>query len=303
MLSETVLPATSPEERAVRDGRAPGPLACRSMLITCALHRAQYGKAGQLGADIATLDLEDSVPPARKEEARRLALPFLAGGPWAGITRGLRVNALRTPDGLRDVLALRESAARPDVLMVPKVDAAEDLRILEQLLCDKLPDLGFVVIVETAHALCAVEEIAVATPRLRGLVFGTADLSADLGTTMSWEHMLYGRSRTLAAAARAGVPVIDSPCFELDDEAELRLQIRRAGEMGFAGKCAVHPKQVAAINEGFTPQPAAIARALEILDRTESSRGQICVIDGQMIGPPAVLAARRLLASAGKLPR
>lgn len=277
------------------------PIVCRSMLITCALFERRYGRGEEVGADITTLDLEDSVPLDRKDEARRLALPYLASERQGHSLRGLRINSLRTPDGLRDILAILESGARPDLLMLSKVDAAEDVVIIEQLLCDKLDSLGFIVLIETPHAICAVEEIAAATPRNQILVFGTADLASYLGTSMSWEHMSYSRSKTAVAAARAGVAVIDSPCFEMGDMVSLQEQIEKARGVGFAGKCAIHPDQVEAINRGFSPQPAAIARAREIVARSESAGGQICVVDGNMIGPPHVMAARRLLAIADKL--
>src|SRR5690349_20194281 len=105
------------------------PLLCRSMLMTCALHVQRYDKASEVGADIATVDLEDSVPASSKEEARRLALPFLRGE-VGGPLRAVRINSLRTPDGLRDLLALLESGARPDALFVPKVESAQDILIL-----------------------------------------------------------------------------------------------------------------------------------------------------------------------------
>jgi len=287
----------------------PERLVCRSMLMTCALYPRQYGKAEETGADVGTIDLEDSVPAARRDEARRLALSFFKGRrePCLRTLRTLRINSLRTPDGLRDILALLESGARPEALLVPKVDSAQDLLILQELLGRALTDTLFLVVIETAAGLCAVEEIAAATPRVRALVFGAADFSSEMGTSMSWEHMLHARSRILVAAARAGIPAMDAPCFEVQDEMALRVEVRKSQELGFHGKAAIHPCQVAAINEGFTPGPEAIDRARRIVELTERRAGQICVLDGDMIGPPMVLAARRLLSqvetleAAGKL--
>lgn len=279
---------------------AHAPMACRCMLITCGLYPHQYGRGEVLGADIVTLDVEDSVPPASKPEARRLVKPFFAQERRPGLTRVMRINALRTDEGLRDILTLLDWGAAPDALMVPKVESAEDLRILEQLLCGRWERLGFFPIIETARGLCAVESILTSTPRIRAVVLGTADLAASLGTTRSWEHMAYARSRLLAAAAAAEVPAIDSPCFDMADAEALRAEVRRASEMGFAGKCAIHPRHVAAINETFTPSPAAIAQARRILACIRDNGGRIAVLDGEMIGPPAVVAARRLLARVGE---
>lgn len=276
-------------------------IACRSLMLTCGLHPHQYDRGEELGADIVTLDVEDSVPPASKPEARRAVLPYFTHPPRPGFTRSLRINSLRSADGLRDVLTLLESGIAPEALMVPKVESAEELLMLEHLVCGRFERLGFLPIIETARGLCAVEEIATATPRVWALVLGTADLATSLGSVMTWEHLAFARYRLLAAAASADVPVIDSPCFDLDGDVGLQAELRKATEMGFAGKCAVHPTQVRAITEAFTPPPSAIARAREILTHTRESGGRICVIDGQMIGPPAVAGARRLLARAGQL--
>jgi citrate lyase beta subunit len=271
------------------------------MLMTCALSPRQYGKAGEVGADVGTIDLEDSVPAHGKEEARRLALPFFQVRPDGPCLRALRINSLRTADGLRDVLALLDSGARPDALLVPKVDSAQDVLILQEILGDRLASTIFLVVIETAAGLAAVEEIAAASPRVRALVFGGADFSAEIGATMAWEPLLYARSRILVAASRAGISAMDSPCFDIEDAEALRSDVVRSRALGFGGKAAIHPRQIAAINEGFTPDAEEVARARRILNLIEGRGGQIAVLDGEMIGPPAVVAARRLLALAARI--
>jgi citrate lyase beta subunit len=279
------------------------PFCCRSMLITCGLDARQYGRALEIGADIGTLDLEDSVPAERREAARRMVLPFLAAEPARpGFTRAVRPNALRTPDGLRDLLAILDSGAHVDALMLPKVESAEDVRIVEEVLGERLAAVVFLVLIETARGLAAVEEIAAASPRVQALVFGAADFSADLGGTMDWEHLVYARSRIVAAAARARTLAMDTPFFDIADGEGLRREIERVRAMGYAGKVAVHPRQVPAINAGFTPEPAALAEARAVLAAIDDSQGRIAVVDGRMVGPPAVIAARRLLALAARVP-
>lgn len=277
------------------------PIVCRSVLITCALFPRRYERGEIVGADVTVLDLEDSVPFHRKDEARRLALPFLAAGRRGQSLLGVRISSLRSAEGLRDILYLTESGARPDLVMVPKVDTAEDLRIVEQLLCGALPDLGFLVIIETARGLCAVDEIAAASDRIRALVCGAADLSTDLGTGLAWESLLYGRARMAVACAAAKVAAVDTPCFEIGDAVALAGEIEKTRLLGFVGKCAVHPDQIEAINQGYSPPAAAVERARKIVAHSENAGGQICVVDGDMIGPPHVTAARRLLAIAEKL--
>lgn len=287
----------APRGPVAREGTA-----CRCLLFTCALYPRQFGKGAELGADIAVIDLEDSVPPPRKAEARRNALPFFQGEGWPGLTRALRINSLRTTDGLRDILAVTEAAAAPpDILVVPKVESAEDLPILEELLGPGLGHVRFIPMLETARGIAESEEILTSSSRILAVIFGIADLAASVGTTMAWEHMLYARSRVLNAAARGGVLAVDSPCFEVDDDQALLREVRRSSEIGFAGMCAIHPRQVAAVTDGFTPRPEAVDRARRVLELAERRAGQICVLDGDMIGPPMFLAARRLLTQAARL--
>jgi (S)-citramalyl-CoA lyase len=273
----------------------PEQLLCRSMLMTCALHRNRYERAWEVGADIATIDWEDSVPMASKEEARRLAIPFLKERAADGVVRTVRINSLRSPDGLRDLLALIESGARPDALFLPKVDSAQEILILQEILGERLASTFFLVLIETAAGLCAAEEIAAASPRVRALVFGAADFSTELGVTMEWDHMFYARSRILVAASRAGIPAMDTPYFGIGNDEGLRAETEKSRALGFLGRVAVHPRQIPIINEIYTPEPEAVDRARRVVATVEKSAGQIAVLDGQMIGPPMLLAARRLL--------
>lgn len=269
----------------------------RTMLMTSALHPRRYRAALKSGADVCTLDLEDAVPPAQREAARGVA-SRLFDTKSTGCVRALRINSLRTTDGLHDILALFYGAIRPDALLVPKVNCAHDLLILEDMLGDQLADVPFLATIETAAGLSAVDEIANATPRVRALVFGAADFAADLSISMEWEPLLYARSRIVTAAAAAGIPAIDAPTFDLSDDLALKIDVNRSRELGFGGKAAVHPRQVPVINDGFTPLPAEVKRARRVIERARERSGEIGVLDGQMVGPPMVAAARRLLARA-----
>ncbi|WP_232021963.1 HpcH/HpaI aldolase/citrate lyase family protein [Mycobacterium basiliense] len=264
------------------------------MLMTSALNPRQYRSALRSGADVCTLDLEDSVPAARRDEARNRASSMFEG-PRTGCVRALRINSLRTTDGLRDILALACGAIQPDALLVPKVNCAHDLRILEDMLGDQAGNMPFLATIETPAGLSAVEEIATATPRVRALVFGAADFTSELGIAMDWEPLLFARSRIVAAAASAGIPAIDSPTFDLGAELALKIDVNRSRELGFQGKAAIHPRQVAVINDTFTPLPAEVEHARRVIDLVHSRAGQISVLDGQMLGPPMVAAAQRLL--------
>jgi citrate lyase beta subunit len=272
----------------------------RSMLITCGLNTRQYGRAGEVGADIGTLDWEDSVPPARKDEARRLVLAYLKAERRGGPLRCIRPNSPRSEEGLRDMLALLESGARLDALMVPKVESARELLIVENIFGDHVGRMVFLPIIETARGVANVDEIA-AVPRVAGLILGAADLSTSLGSTMSWEHMYYARCRIVLAAAANDIASFDSPCFTMDVPQVLLEEIEKTAAMGFSAKVSVHPRHIEAINQGFRPRPEALLVARQVVALMEENRGQISVLNGQMIGPPAYQRARRLLARAGEL--
>jgi citrate lyase beta subunit len=275
------------------------PWVFRSMLMTSAINPRQYPAALRSGADVCTLDLEDSVPPARRELARSVAGRLLKRP--TGCVRALRINSVRSTDGLRDILALAYGAVRPEALLVPKVECAHDVLILEDMLGAEAAEIDFLVTIETAAGLSAVEQIATASPRVRALVFGAADFAADLGISMDWEPLLYARSRIVAAAAAAGIPAIDAPTFDLGDELALKVDVNRSRELGFGGKAAVHPGQVPVINDGFTPLHSEVERARRVIDVARDQSGEIGVLDGQMVGPPMVAAAHRLLRRAKAL--
>lgn len=278
------------------------PLFCKSLLNTPALDVHRLNKAAEVGADMGVVDLEDPIPPARKEDARRNAVTFLRSPPPAETLWAVRINSPRTEDGLRDVLALLDSGARLDALIVPKVESPFELEMLDELLASKLPGVALLALIETARGLAAVESIARATPRLKGLVFGAADMAARLGVESCWETLQYARSRVVVAAALGGVAAIDAPFFGLEDAPGLALEVRRSHALGFSGKVAIHPRQIEAIHAGFEPSPHAVARAREVVEQCARSEDSILVVRGQMIGPPLLVVARRVLKLASRKP-
>jgi (S)-citramalyl-CoA lyase len=270
----------------------------RSWLFTPATMPERFERAAAAGADVLILDLEDAVAPDRKDEARRIAVEFLAQTPgWERTARALRINAPSTPHGLEDLLALLRSNARPDVVIVPKVESADIVRLIDTLLVDGGRPTPLVPLIESAHGVAAAQEIAGASPRIEALFFGAADLAADLGAEVAWEPLLSARSAVVNAAAVARVRVIDSPFFDLRDDKGLSDEVRHAVRMGFTAKAAIHPNQVATINAALTPSPDAVAEAHAIL--VENAKG-VGVVNGRMIDEAVARKARRVLAAAGE---
>jgi (S)-citramalyl-CoA lyase len=268
-----------------------------SWLFTPATRPDRFDKAAASGADVSIIDLEDSVAPTDKAEARRTALAHLAQPAVGSCGRALRMNGLETRFGLADLQALLESSACPDYLVLPKTESAAHLQILDRLLAEAGKATRLVALIESARGLAASEAIAASTPRLEALLFGAADMSADLGAGTAWAPLAYARSRLVAACALAGVLAIDSPFFDVKDHEGMTQETSQAVALGFAGKAAIHPAQIAPINAALTPRPEEVARARAIL--AENTKG-VGVVQGQMVDEAVARKARRILAAAGE---
>ena len=219
-------------------------------------------KAPSLAADEVIVDLEDAVAPEEKEEARRLAVAVLRRVPL-GPTTALRVNGRSTEWWEDDLRAAAE--ARPDVVVLPKVESPEDVAAAAELLPT---GTGLEAQIETARGLVEAGRIAAAGCGLEALVFGPADLAASLGVPVlaigagASDSALAG----VVAAARAfGLQPVDGPHARLGDDLGLVLSARRALEHGYDGKWVIHPSQIEPVNRVFTPSHADIQRARQIL--------------------------------------
>jgi (S)-citramalyl-CoA lyase len=273
------------------------PARVRSWLFTPATRSDRFDKAAQSGADVCILDLEDSVAPADKAGARGAALAYLAQPAAGPSSRALRINGLDRHFGLADIQALLGSSARPDYLILPKTESAAHLQILDRLLAEAGKGARLVALIESARGLAAVEEIVAATPRLEALLFGAADMSADLGAATGWAPLAYARARLVAACALAGVRAIDSPYFDVNDHEGLTQETSQAVALGFAAKAAIHPNQIATINAALTPRPEEVAQARAIL--SENAKG-VGVVQGQMVDEAVARKARRIVIASGE---
>lgn len=256
---------------------------------------ARFPAAHSCGADVALVDLEDSVPAAVKPQARQDAAAFFTAPTAAGRILGVRISSPTTREGILDLAALADYPVRPDIVLIPKVESARDFEIAAGALDapDYTPHLY--ALIETPRAIEELPSI-VRAERITGVVFGTADYATAAGCSKSWEAMLHARSALVTSAAAAGIHAIDSPFFDLDDLDGLRGETERAKDLGFAGKCCVHPRQLPVVTSVFIPTGAEVDAARAIVAAAEEAGGRIVRVDGQMIGPPMVKAARALLA-------
>jgi citrate lyase beta subunit len=285
-----------------------GPM--RSLLYTPGHRDAMVARAVDGGLpvppDVALLDLEDGVPPAEKENARRVVAAALAQPRKNGL-RFVRLSGRSTSDQAEADL---DAIVRPglDGIVVPKVARAAELAMFDDLLAAreraaKLPagSVGVIASIENAAGLIAAPEMA-RSPRLVGLMFGSEDFAADLGLPVKREaeaaELVYARSAIVVAAAAAGILAFDGIWANYRDEAGLRADAQRGRGLGFAGRQCIHPDQVAVVNEIFSPTADEIERARRVVKAFEDgvARGLGAVaLEGEMLDAPIVERARRVL--------
>jgi citrate lyase beta subunit len=277
---------------------------CRSLLFVPGNRPERYRKALAAGADLICIDLEDAVGPgSAKDDARRMLLgelPKLLDEKELKDRIVLRINSLKTGVGLHDIQTLQGFSGWLPPIVVPKVDAPADLHILDNLLRRaNHPEPRFLPMIETPRALEAAAAIACALPptQLLGLLIGCVDLSLELGCALEWEPMLYARSRVVHAAALAGVGAIDSPNLDVTNPAALEEEARRAARLGFSGKSAIHPSQIAPIHRAFAPSEEQVKRARAVVDAYDRMSGGVALLDGKLIERPVYMAAKQLLAN------
>jgi citrate lyase subunit beta/citryl-CoA lyase len=252
----------------------------------------RFAKAVASGPDLVVFDLEDAVPVAEKAQARGWAVAWIAA--FTGSTEvEVRVNAPGSPWIEDDLASL---AAVPGIrVRVPKVDGADDVReVLEQV-----PTARITALIESPLGLEKAFEIATADKRVVAIALGEADLSSALGVDGP-EGLGWARGR-LVAASRAGglgAPMM-SVYPHVKDEDGLRRTCREGRALGFVGRTAIHPRQLPAIVESFTPSAIQIADAEALLAAVEKAGfaegGVIVLPDGRMVDPAMLGRARELV--------
>lgn len=261
---------------------------------------AIFEKMATSAADVINLDLEDSVAPDDKPQARRNIIAALNDIDWGNKYMSVRINGLDTPFWYRDVVEILEEAGdRIDQIMIPKVGCAADVYAVDALVTaierakGRTKPITLEVIIETAAGIAHVEEIAAASPRLQAMSLGAADFAASMGMATTgiggtqenyymlregqkyWSDPWHWAQTAIVAACRThGILPVDGPFGDFSDDEGFRAQARRSATLGMVGKWAIHPKQVALANEVFTPSDAAVAEAREILAAMEKAKAE-----------------------------
>jgi citrate lyase subunit beta/citryl-CoA lyase len=290
-------------------------MAIRSWLFVPGDSEKKLAKAANAGADVIIVDLEDSVAPANKARARDMACEWLKAHRQQlqverRLGRWVRINALDTRQWRDDLMAVLPGA--PDGIMLPKSAGPDAVQQLGAELYELEGRFGIQagstrilpLVSETALAAIGIAQYAGASlPRLAGLTWGAEDLSAAIGATRKrdtkgrWtDTFRLVRAQTLLTAHARGVPAIDTLHADFADEAGLRTAAEAARADGFSGMLAIHPAQVAVINQAFTPSEDELAEARAIVAAFDASPDAGTLqIDRRMIDRPHYLLARRVL--------
>lgn len=271
----------------------------RCLLFMPGDDRQKIQKGIGLGADVIVMDLEDGVALTRKAEARATIMAALRELDFGRSERVVRLNPIGSGLEAYDLAAVL--AGQPDSVMLPKVETAEQVQWLDRQLAATA--IRLLILIETARGVVNLNEIAAASARSDALIFGAEDLAGDIGATRTaagWE-VFYARSAVVTHAAAYGLQAIDTLVIDFNDEAALIADSQWGAQLGFSGKLAIHPRQVAIIQDAFTPTDEQIANAHRLIDAHDEHQAAgtgAFAFEGKMIDRPAIRAAQQVLAKA-----
>ncbi len=307
----------------------------RSELAVPGSTPALFEKAARSAADVIFLDVEDAVAPADKEKARANVIKGLNEVDWGVKGMSVRINGADTHYMYRDVIDIVENCPRLDMIMMPKVGVPADLYALDMLVTQienargRSKKIGFVALIETALGLTNVEAIAQSSRRLEAMYFGAGDLAASLRmrtTSIGGLHPDHGvlsdadasgqrsytqtdpwhaaQNRVVVACRAYGLRPLDGAFGDIKDAAGFLAATHRAAAMGFAGRLAIHPSQIAPSNAAFSPSEKEVADARRVLVAMEEAarekRGAV-QIDGRLIDEANLRMARNIVEMAGAI--
>ena len=277
----------------------------RSLVFVPGIRESMIEKARSFEADVIVLDLEDSVPPGEKEQARQIArraIPALAA---LGHTVHVRVNPVSS--GLaRDDLA---AVVCPELsgVTLPKAESAQDIRDIDVLIREqelehavKPGALALIPTIESARGVLRCEEICRASTRLAAITLGADDYTADLGVhrTREGRELDYARQVMAVCARAADILALDTPFADFRDGEGLVREAEWVRSMGFKGKYLIHPGQIGPVNRAFRPAEEEVTYARRVVEAFEEAvaRGHGAVqVDGRMVDPPVAKRARALI--------
>ncbi len=307
----------------------------RSELAVPGSNPAMFEKAAASAADIIFLDVEDAVAPDDKPQARKNIIAALNDIDWGNKTMMVRINGLDTHFMYRDVVDIVEACPRLDMILIPKVGVPADVYAIDMLVTQieaaqkRTKRIGFEVLIETALGMANVEAIAQSSKRLEAMSFGVADYAAstrarttviggvnkDSGVLTDRDadgHRAYfwtdpwhaAQTRMMVACRAYGLRPIDGPFGDFSDPDAFLSAANRAAVLGYEGKWAIHPSQIALANQVFTPSEAEVTKARRILEAmaeaARAGKGAVS-LDGRLIDIASIRMAEALLAKADQI--
>ncbi|WP_020499222.1 HpcH/HpaI aldolase/citrate lyase family protein [Sciscionella marina] len=271
----------------------------RSVLFVPGDRPDRVAKATRCGADAVAIDLEDAVPLEGKDQARIMAVEQLRAGLTGPVL--VRVNAVDSGLLERDIEQLRPVWPQVDGVLLAKAESGSDVLRLEQLFTGMAVP-AMVPIVETAVGVFEARSTAAASPQVATLLFGPADLSADLGVepTAEGNELANARAQVVLAAAAAGLRApLDGPHLVLGDRDGLIRATHAARTLGFGGKVVIHPEQIPAVHKGFGPRTDEITWAQQVVAASAAAAADgsaVCRLDdGTFVDEPILRRAKALL--------
>ena len=277
----------------------------RALLYMPGDDRRKIKKATTLGVDSICMDMEDGVAANRKVEARAVIAQAMKDIDFGQTERCIRINSIGS--GLEELDLAAALATKPDAIVVPKIETAEQVKWVSEHIetyeLSSKANIGSVrllVGVETAKGIMNLKEIAGADKRLEAIIFGGEDFAASIGAvrTKSASELIYARQVTVTACAANDLQAIDIVFIDFKDSEGLRVEAEQGAGFGFSGKQIIHPNQVPAVQEAFTPSAEAIEYAQRIIESFESSQKEgkgAYALDGRMIDMPLLKNAQKVL--------
>lgn len=286
-------------------------LLMRTLLFVPANRENMIERAHAAAADVIVLDLEDSVPPAEKENARAIIKKSIPTLKAAGKTVHVRINHLDTGLTRGDII----TAVSPDLggLAFPKAEGAQHIRELDVMIREAETQNGvrpgttaLIPSIESARGVLRCEEIALASTRLAGISLGAYDYTADLGVTRTNEgkELEYARRVIVHCCTAYGLQALDTPYGDFRDEPGLIAETEYVRGIGFKGKYLIHPAQIEPVNRIFRPSDEEVESARKVVAAFDEAveRGHASVqVDGRMVDIPVAKRARDLIAYAAEI--
>ncbi len=283
----------------------------RSMLFMPGNTPNMLINAAYLGADSIIFDLEDAVSPAEKDAARILIRNTIRHMDFENQEVIVRINSIDTPFWKNDIDTIL--AEKPNLLLLPKANLPEDVLLVDEYMTNlekklglEVGSIGLMPLIETALGLENSFLIASCTKRVKAMLLGAEDLTADLQCTRTKEgkEIEYARGRIVVAARAAGIDVYDTPFTDVNDDQGIITDTKFAKSLGFTGKASISPRHIEVINSIFSPTQAEIDYAYEVMDAIslakEQGKGAIA-LRGKMIDAPIVARAERTIMTAKTL--